>query len=589
MKKLLRFIQSHTLLAAMAISMAGPLSASAVTGTFAWAVETFNYPGGVVKVDNAGNVITAIRSAVNKYNSNGTPIWSASVITLVQDIGHIVVDSANNVYVVGKGASNSVVTIGVAKISPSGAILWAKTFNLNGGGGTAEHEASGPMVLGNNGSLYELAIGQIVTPVTTPVTILRINTSTGAEQNRIQMGTITTDLSNPMQNSTIALDSANNVYYGSPEGIRSYSADLQTVHWFNTQSAVRAVVCDAANNVYATGYTTNSNGNGDYEFVVERLNNANGTPVWNDELQMGGDPINDGNNLMCRGGDAIALDSKGQIYAAGGQNINADNIVKIDPTTGNIQWYTGQGGGKSADMAIAVDTYDNVYVVGTDSELDPSGKAVVYVYDPQAGDILWNQSYSLTNLGDVFNNVALDKNNGVYCIGNDNSPGAPGSGTVENIPTLVKYTESGLIVNGTYKIINRNSALAMEAFGAHTTNGTPIDQWAYHTGNNQQWTLTSLGGGQFSIIGVQSSRSLDVASYSTNNGALVDLYDHNGGANQQFSFKPTSNGYFLIIPAYIPGSCIEGKTYSTTNGTPVDLWQWQYNEGNNQQWIFQAP
>jgi hypothetical protein len=45
----------------------------------------------------------------------------------------------------------------------------------------------------------------------------------------------------------------------------------------------------------------------------------------------------------------------------------------------------------------------------------------------------------------------------------------------------------------------------------------------------------------------------------------------------------------LGSPAYIPGSCIEGKTFATTNGTAVDLWQWQYNEGNNQQWILQAP
>src|ERR1700690_947225 len=264
MKTLLRFVQSHTLLAAMAISMAGIDSASAVTGTFAWSLQTGNYPGGVARVDNAGNVVTAIRSAVNKYDSNKNLIWSTPIgtpISFIQDMGNIVIDAANNVYVVGKGSNNQAVTVGVAKISASGTVLWAKTFNLNGGGSTAEREASGPMVLGSNGSLYVLARGDYGAPVT----ILRINTSTGAEQNRIPPGTTTADLRNPMLNSAIAVDSANNVYYGSPEGWRSYSADLQTVRWFDTQSAVRAVVCDAANNVYATGYITNTFGGLDFD------------------------------------------------------------------------------------------------------------------------------------------------------------------------------------------------------------------------------------------------------------------------------------------------------------------------------------
>src|ERR1700690_1473975 len=161
------------------------------------------------------------------------------------------------------------------------------------------------MVLGSNGSLYVLARGDYGAPVT----ILRINTSTGAEQNRIPPGTTTADLRNPMLNSAIAVDSANNVYYGSPEGLRSYSADLQTVRWFDTQSAVRAVVCDAANNVYATGYITNTFGGLDFD--VRRLNNSNGSLVWIYESEMPSDPINDGANLMCRGGNAIALDSQG--------------------------------------------------------------------------------------------------------------------------------------------------------------------------------------------------------------------------------------------------------------------------------------
>jgi len=577
---LLKLVKSRVTLAAatcLTVFLAGTASA-AVTGAFSWSVETGNWPGGIVQVDNAGNVITGIRSGVNKYNPNGTLIWSASVETLVQDMGHIIVDSANNVYVVGKGSANNVTTVGVAKISAGGTVLWSKTFTLNSmpnSGGTAEHEASGPMVLGSNGSLYVLAIGDWNPGIqsTAPVNILRINTSTGAEQNRLPLGPLTADASNPMLNSTIAVDSANNVYYGGPEGIRSYASTLPaTPRWTNNQLVVRAAVLDVANNVYVTGYVPN--GSGGFDFDVKRLNNANGTQVWDDDNF--GEPQSD---ERLRGGNALAIDSQGQLYAVGGENINGQDIFKINPANGNFIWYAGQGFGLATDMAVALDANDNVYVVGTDSD-DNTGNAVINVYDPQ-GNFLWNQSFSGANMGDVFNSVALDKNGGVYCIGNNNY------GLSGNNPTLVKFTESGLIFSGTYKVINRNSAKAMDANGQGTANGTQIDQWTYNAGNNQRWTVTSLGYNQYKIIGVQSGRSLDVAGSGTANGTKVDLWDYNGGNNQKYTFTGTTGGFFRITPGNATGSCIEVNGTSTANGQFVDLRN--YTGVNNQQWIFQAP
>lgn len=145
----------------------------------------------------------------------------------------------------------------------------------------------------------------------------------------------------------------------------------------------------------------------------------------------------------------------------------------------------------------------------------------------------------------------------------------------------------GSVANGTYKIINRNSGLALDVFGGATTNSTKIDQWTYSAASNQKWTVTSLGGGQYEIIGVGSGKALDVFGNGTANGTAIDIYTYTGGSNQKWSFTATSGGYYRITPANATGSCLDVTGGGTTKGVLVDLWN--YTGGNNQQWILQAP
>ena len=150
-------------------------------------------------------------------------------------------------------------------------------------------------------------------------------------------------------------------------------------------------------------------------------------------------------------------------------------------------------------------------------------------------------------------------------------------------------TASSLPANGTYKLINQNSGLALDANGAQTGNGTQIIQWSYNAGSNQKWTLTSLGGNVYKIIGVQSGRSLDIFGGQSANGTKVDLWDYNGGSNQQFAFTPTGNGYYRITPLNATGSCLDVYYASTAAGAVVDLWQWFGGTNPQQQWSPQAP
>lgn len=147
-------------------------------------------------------------------------------------------------------------------------------------------------------------------------------------------------------------------------------------------------------------------------------------------------------------------------------------------------------------------------------------------------------------------------------------------------------TSHTLIANGTYKIINRKSGLALDATGQLTANGTKLQQWSYSGGNNQRWTITNLGNGHYKIIGVQSGRCVDVNGQLSDNGAYIQLWDYAGGDNQQWYISPTSDGYYSIVGVQ-SGKPMEVTGESTANGALIELWD--SNGGTHQQWAIQAP
>lgn len=145
---------------------------------------------------------------------------------------------------------------------------------------------------------------------------------------------------------------------------------------------------------------------------------------------------------------------------------------------------------------------------------------------------------------------------------------------------------SGPLADGTYKIVNRNSNLALDAAGQGTVNETAIQQYTYSGGTNQQWTITSIGGDRYKIVGVQSGKAFDIKGQSLLDGAALQLYDYNGGANQQFILSPVTGGYYTI-QAVQSGKMLEVPAFLTTAGTRIE--QYKANNGANQQWIISKP
>lgn len=143
-------------------------------------------------------------------------------------------------------------------------------------------------------------------------------------------------------------------------------------------------------------------------------------------------------------------------------------------------------------------------------------------------------------------------------------------------------TASGYLTNGTYKIINRNSGLALEVAGAATTNGAAIDQSAYTGASNQRWTFANRGGDQYLLTSIQTGKALDEASYTALSGDYIETWSSADTLNQRWLFIPVDTGYFKILSVN-SGLALETTNAALTNGAIID--QSEYTGDPSQQWL----
>jgi len=161
-----------------------------------------------------------------------------------------------------------------------------------------------------------------------------------------------------------------------------------------------------------------------------------------------------------------------------------------------------------------------------------------------------------------------------YVISATNSAG--GSAISDEVSATP--SSGGVIANGIYYIVCQASGLALDDPGGGGS-GTGIDQQA-SGGVNQQWAVTSLGGGQYVITAVANGLAL---SGPTSSAQLV-LQNYTGANYQTWTITP--NGSYSI---YVVGNAGSGQVMDDSNGSASagnSIGQKSGNEGNNQNWIF---
>ena len=367
--------------------------------------------------------------------------------------------------------------------------------------------------------------------------------------------------------------------------------------------------------VYLTGSPT----------VTGTMNGGNGNNslIFNltDTLQtVNGNAANSGNNLSAYGlGTSGSIVVSGKTYSW--QNFNVSGTVTTTATTTGgmyklLSRYSGKclcpyGGGTANGTQMHQWSYlgssytdqqwtissvgNNLYSiigVGSGKCIDISGWGTANDTKVQLWDYMGG-----TNQKFYFNPTT----NGYYEISPSHATGScldvagpsTADGAVVHLWQWVNANNQQWLlqpVDGTYKFINQNSGLAMDAYNQGTANGTQIQQWTYWGGSGQQWTVTDTGSGYYKIIGIQSGRSVDIdySSGGTANTTKVQLWDYWNGPSQQYHFVPAGPGYFAITPNCAPGSCLSIANGSTASGAVV--WLWTYTAGHTaQQWSLQAP
>jgi uncharacterized delta-60 repeat protein len=180
-----------------------------------------------------------------------------------------------------------------------------------------------------------------------------------------------------------------------------------------------AVAIDSADNIIVVGQTT-SDGAGGVDVLIAKYNSA-GALQW--DRTLGGT----GSDL----GFAVAIDSADNIIVTGYTNSDGaggiDVLIAKYNSAGALQWDRTLGGtGTDVGNAVAIDSADNIIVVGQTTSDGAGGVDVLIAKYNSAGALQWDRT--LGGIGtDVGFAVAIDSADNIIVTGYTNSDGAGGA------------------------------------------------------------------------------------------------------------------------------------------------------------------
>jgi uncharacterized delta-60 repeat protein len=324
---------------------------------------------------------------------------------------------------------------------------------------------------------------------------------------------------------SVAVDSSGNVYAFGDAGTDSLLAKYDpagTTQWQQALGSAdsNSVAIDSSDNIYTVGWTSSA-GEGSRDFLVARYNSS-GTIQW--QRVLGGT----GFDL----GSAVAVDSSGNVYAFGYTTSQgaggSDFLIAKYNSSGTIQWQRTLGGSNSeSGYGVAVDSSDNVYVFGETQSAGAGGLDFLLAKYNSSGTIQWQRILGGSGREDG-HAVAIDSSDNVYVLGYTGSTGAGASNCL-----LAKYNSSGTIqwqrvLGGSGN--DKGFAVAFDSSdnvylsGSTDSTGAGDDDFLlakYNSSGTIQWqrTLGGLGRDEVYAVAVDSSDNLYVLGYTGSTGA----------------------------------------------------------------------
>lgn len=437
------------------------------------------YPGGlitktpVVPTTSAASGVWTLDQAITYIQAGTWPIpqppggpffigWLGGT-TYVDGRG-IGIDSSNNLYIAASAVVGTTQCLLVAKFNSSGVVQWQQTLGSIGtacyGWGAAVDASGNVYVAGQSpvsGGSYE---------------IVKYNTSGSIQWQRSLSG------SNGAAYA-IAVDSSSNVYItgtmnaGSTNNISLAKYNSSgTIQWQQSLGNSSytdygyGIAVDSSGNVYITGFSATAIGG---YYLVTLKYNSSGTLQWQRQI---------GNGSFVYSGNAIAVDSSGNIYVTGytydtpGTN-SSILTVKYD-TSGAIQWQRRLGSSNTDyGYGIAVDSSGNCYIVGQNG----AGLYCEIAKYNTSGAIQWQRRLSGSS-SDLGRGVTVDSLGNIYIVGYTGANGTNGNAMIAKLPSngslTGTYTVGGYSFTYAASTLTDTTTTYNENAGGLTNPGTTL-------------------------------------------------------------------------------------------------------------------
>jgi len=360
----------------------------------------------------------------------------------------IAVDDSGNVYVTGFswGGWEKMEDYATIKYDVSGNVQWIRRYNGPG----SSYDWANAIAVDNSGNVWVTGWSFGSDAYGDYATIKYYPNGDTAWVRRYDGLANKYDAAN-----AIAIDNSGNVYVTGESVGKGTSKDYATIKYYPNgdtawvrryeaggEDRAQAITIDGSSNVYVTGAsedgfysrdyaTIKYNSNGDTAWV-RRYNGPGNTDDWayaiavdysRDVYVVGSSGTvkydSDGNQLWIGswGGVAIALDSLNNVYVTGA---NSDYLtIKYYPN-GDTAWvrrYNEPGNEYNQAHAIAVDGYNNAYVTGVSPGIGGYPDYVTIKYYPN-GNTAWVRRYDgPTGYWDWATSIAVDDSSNVYVTG----------------------------------------------------------------------------------------------------------------------------------------------------------------------------
>jgi hypothetical protein len=137
---------------------------------------------------------------------------------------------------------------------------------------------------------------------------------------------------------------------------------------------------------------------------------------------------------------------------------------------------------------------------------------------------------------------------------------------------VITPSGGGSTPDGSYRITNKNSGLALDTQNHGTSQGTPVDQATVDNSATQTWTLVPAGSGLYKIRNQASGLLLGISNMSTSDGGTALIWSDNGTADHLWRLVPDGTGYDKIVNSN-SGLLLGVQNMSTSSGAQVLQWE----------------